>query len=99
MGNKNGFPFIFHPDEPTIIRSALGIRFNPNPKHFDWPHLYIYLNYFLYMIFAKIRGLTVTFGLRDLVAKFIPLVWDENLIYYYLTRCFSALLGAFTAIS
>ena len=97
-GIKNGFPFIFHPDEPTIIRSALGIRFNPNPKHFDWPHLYIYLNYFLYMIFAKIRGLTVTFGLRDLVAKFIPLVWDENLIYYYLTRCFSALLGAFTVI-
>ena len=98
IGIKHGFPFIFHPDEPTIIRSALGVRFNPNPKHFDWPHLYIYLNYFLYMAFAKFRSLIVSVGLRDKSAILFPLMWNENLIYYYLTRCFSAILGGLTAI-
>ncbi|MBW6441652.1 glycosyltransferase family 39 protein [Patescibacteria group bacterium] len=97
-GIKHGFPFIFHPDEPTIIRSALGVRFSPNPKHFDWPHLYIYLNYFLYMAFARFRSFIVTIGLRDKSALLLPLIWDENLIYYYLTRCFSAILGALTAV-
>ena len=98
IGIKHGFPFIFHPDEPTIIRSALGIRFNPNPKHFDWPHLYIYLNYFLYMGFARFRSFIVTLGLRDKSALWMPLIWNEHLIYYYLTRWFSAILGALTAI-
>ena len=57
IGDLHSFPFILHPDAPTIVRSALGVRFNINPKHFDWPHLYIYLNYFLYMIFGKFRTL------------------------------------------
>jgi len=97
-GIKHGFPFIFHPDEPTVIRSALGVRFDPNPKHFDWPHLYIYLNYFLYMIFAKFRSFTVDIGLRDKAAVWFPLMWDEKIVFYYLTRCFSAILGALTVI-
>lgn len=98
VGIKHGFPFIFHPDEPTIIRSALGIRFDPNPKHFDWPHLYIYLNYFLYMGFAKIRDILGAIGLKESVSSLFPLFWNDDLIYYYLTRCFSAILGALTAI-
>jgi len=64
-GIEHGFPFIFHPDEPTIVRSALGIRFDLNPKHFDWPHLYIYLNYFLYMAFAKFRNFVLSIGLNS----------------------------------
>ena len=98
VGIKHGFPFIFHPDEPTIVRSALGVRFYPNPKHFDWPHLYIYLNYFLYMVFARFRSLMVGIGLRDKIGLIFPLIWDEKMVFYYLTRCFSAILGAFTAI-
>ena len=98
IGIKHGFPFIFHPDEPTIIRSALGIRFDPNPKHFDWPHFYIYLNYFLYMVFAKIRTFFVSAGLQEKLTIIFPLAWNEDLIYYYLTRCFSAILGALTAV-
>ena len=97
-GIQHGFPFIFHPDEPTIIRSALGIRFNANPQHFDWPHLYIYINYFLYMIFAKFRGLLEVTNLKELVIGKFPLIWNDNLIFYYLTRCLSAILGALTAI-
>ncbi|MFC1700102.1 ArnT family glycosyltransferase [Patescibacteria group bacterium] len=94
MGIKHGFPFIFHPDEPTIVRSALGVRFYPNPGHFDWPHLYIYLNYFLYMIFARVRNIAGSLGLREI----IPILWDESVIFYLLTRCFTAILGALTTI-
>lgn len=97
-GISYSFPFIFHPDEPTIVRSALGIRFGANPKHFDWPHLYIYLNYFLYMIFARFRSFLSAIGLREKSALLFPLMWDEKVIYYYLTRCFSAILGALTVI-
>ena len=97
-GIQHGFPFIFHPDEPTIIRSALGIRFDPNPKHFDWPHLYIYINYFLYMLFAKFRSLLEAANLKNTLSSVFPLIWNDDLIFYYLTRCLSAILGALTAI-
>lgn len=97
-GIQHGFPFIFHPDEPTIVRSALGLRFEINPKHFDWPHLYIYLNYFLYMMFAKFRNFVPNLGLNSFFIKIFPLLWDDKLVFYYLTRCFSALLGALTVI-
>ncbi len=97
-GIKHGFPFIFHPDEPTIINSALAVRFDSNPGHFDWPHLYIYLNYFLYMLFGKFRNIIADVGLRDQTAIWFPLMWDEKIVFYYLTRCFSAILGALTVI-
>lgn len=97
-GIQHGFPFIFHPDEPTIIRSALGIRFNPNPMHFDWPHLYIYINYFLYMLFGKFRSLLEVVNLKNTLSNIFPLIWNDDLIFYYLTRCLSAILGTLTAI-
>jgi 4-amino-4-deoxy-L-arabinose transferase-like glycosyltransferase len=97
-GITHGFPYIFHPDEPTIVRSALGIRFNPNPKHFDWPHFYIYLNYFLYMTFSRFRNILGVLKLRESIGMIFPLIWDEKVIFYFLTRCFSAILGALTVI-
>ncbi len=98
VGIQHGFPFIYHPDEPTIIRSALGVRFDLNPGHFDWPHLYIYLNFILYKVFAAFRDIAVSAGLKEAISSSLPLVWDDNLIFYYLTRCFSAILGALTVI-
>ena len=94
IGTNYGFPFIFHPDEPTVVRSALGIRFSLNPGHFDWPHLYIYLNYFLFMIFAKFRDLLPYLGLKSYFLGF----WDDRTIFYLLSRLFSAVLGALTII-
>lgn len=98
FGIGHSFPFIFHPDESTIVRSALGVRFNPNPGHFDWPHLYIYLNYFLFMVFAKVRDFLVLVDAKDFFNSVFPLVWNDDLIFYLLTRSFSAILGALTAI-
>lgn len=97
-GITNGFPYIFHPDEPTIVRSALGIRFFPNPGHFDWPHLYIYANYAVYMGFAKLRDVLVALNLRPTVEGLLPIIWDDSLIYYLITRIFTALLGGLTVI-
>ena len=98
IGITHSFPFIFHPDEPTVVRSALGIRFNANPGHFDWPHFFIYQNYFLYMLFSKVRDVLSTIGLRAVVSSIAPIVWDDNLVFYLLTRLFAALLGAFTTV-
>ncbi len=98
LGLKHGFPFIFHPDESTVVRSALGVRFFPNPKHFDWPHLYIYLNYFLYMGFTKVRSVFAAIGTKPFFSSIFPLMWDDTVIFYLLTRTFSALLGTFTII-
>ncbi len=98
LGLRHGFPFIFHPDEPTVVRSALGIRFFPNPGHFDWPHLYIYLNYFLYMFFAKSRTFLEVLKLKPFLNDIFPLIWNDSLIFYFLTRLFGVLLGAFTVI-
>ena len=98
VGITHSFPYIFHPDEPTIVRSALGIRFNPNPGHFDWPHLYVYLNYLLFMVFAKVRDFLTEFGYKEQVSFYAPIIWNDDLIFYLLTRSFTAILGALTAI-
>ncbi len=94
IGINHGYPFIFHPDEPTVVQSALGVRFYPNPAHFDWPHLHIYLNYFLYMVFARFRTLLEVFSLRGA----LPILWEEPFVFYLISRLFTAFLGALTVI-
>lgn len=98
IGLSHGFPFLLHPDEPTIIRSALGIRFNLNPEHFDWPHLYIYFNYFVYMALAKFRTIAMDIGLASTIKSYFPLLLNDTLIYYFVTRFISAFFGALTVI-
>lgn len=90
LGFNHGYPFIFHPDEATTIRSALGIRFEINPKHFDWPHLYIYFNYFVYMAFSFFRKL--------FSPEVFPILWNDGWIFYPLTRIVSAVFGICTLI-
>jgi len=84
-GINHGYPFIFHPDEPTIIRSALGIKHNLNPDHFDWPHFYIYFNFILYGVFSKIKNT-------------IPITWENPWIFYLLTRIATSVFGILTLI-
>jgi asparagine N-glycosylation enzyme membrane subunit Stt3 len=98
VGLDHGFPYILHPDEPAVVRAALGIRFDVNPGHFDWPHLFIYLNYFAFMAFAKVRDLLVSMGLRESVSAILPLVWNDDLVFYWISRLFAAILGALTVI-
>ncbi len=98
LGIQYGFPFIFHPDEPTIVRSALGIFFDKNPGHFDWPHLYIYVNYFMYFLFVKFRDSSHTVGLSRIVFSWLPILGDGSLSFYFLSRVLTAFIGALTVI-
>ena len=98
IGIRHGFPFIFHPDEPALVRSATGIRFDPNPGHFDWPHLHFYLNYGLHFVFTKFRGLLQMLQLRSTLEPIFPYLWRDPLVFYLLSRVFNAVLGAATAI-
>ena len=98
VGITHGLPFIFHTDDPDLVRSALGIKFDLNPGHFDWPHLYIYLNHFVYMVFAKFRDIIAVLGYKEYTYFTLPILWDDELIFYLITRVFSAVLGALTVI-
>lgn len=98
VGTKHGFPFIYHPDEPAVVRSATGVLFEPNPGHFDWPHMFFYMNTLVYFVFIKFRGLLQILGFRSFLEPVIPLFWRDPLVFYYISRVFSALLGAFTLI-
>lgn len=97
-GIFHGFPFIFHPDEPTVVRSALALRFDLNPAHFDWPHHFIYLNYMFYLLFIKFRGILELFSLKDAVASIVPIVWDDNLIFYLISRVLTVFIGSATIV-
>ncbi|OGC47203.1 hypothetical protein A2886_00975 [candidate division WWE3 bacterium RIFCSPHIGHO2_01_FULL_42_13] len=97
-GVEHGFPFIFHPDEPAVVRSAIGLRFDPNPAHFDWPHLHLYLNYFLHFLYIKFRIRLQVFGLQESLSAYFPLMWRDPLIFYFLSRLLNVFMGTLTAI-
>lgn len=94
----HGYPYIFHPDEPATVRGGIGIRFNINPNHFDWPHLYFYANYILFTVFAFIRDFVVSIGLKELISNTFPILWNDKLIFYYLSRIMTSIIGIATAI-
>lgn len=98
VGIRHGFPFISHPDEPSVVRSALGIIFEKNPKHFDWPHLYFYLNYFVFRMYIKFRVFLQLQDLRQSFESTFPLMWRDPLVFYYISRVLSAIFGALTVI-
>lgn len=98
IGINHGFPFIFHVDEPALVRSAYNIRFDANPAHFDWPHFHFYLNFVFYFIVYSFRGLVQTLGLKEPVSALIPILWRDPLIFYLISRILSAFMGALTVV-
>lgn len=94
----HGYPFIFHPDEPAVMSRSMGLRFDANPGHFDWPHLHFYINYYAYSAFIKFRGLIQTLGFQDELAGAFPVLWRDPLIFYYISRFIAVLMGTFTLI-
>ncbi len=96
IGFWHGFPFVFHPDEPSVIRSALGIRFDTNPGHFDWPHLHFYLNYLVYVVFLKFRAFFALFPFLEFLKDTV--IWRDPIIFYMLSRMLNGVIGALTVI-
>lgn len=84
-------PFVFHPDEPTIVNSTINLRYNLNPKHFDWPTLTYYLNYPIYDFFERLDSKLI----RDFKVD-LDLINFFN--YYLITRVLTAILGSLAVV-
>lgn len=87
----NNYPFVFHPDEPTVVNSTINLRYNLNPKHFDWPTTYYYLNYPLYNLFERGVG-----NLNRNLAEFNYVIKDID--YYIISRTLTAVLGSINVV-
>jgi len=85
------YPFVFHPDEPTVVNSTINLRYDPNPKHFDWPTFYYYFTYPFFWVFEKVYFLLHDFG----IVKSIVI---ESINYYLLSRIITTVFGAATVI-
>ena len=84
-------PFVFHPDEPPIVNSTINLRYNLNPKHFDWPTLTYYLNYPIYDFFERLDSKLI----RDFKVD-LDLVNFFN--YYLITRVLTSILGSLAVV-
>lgn len=82
LGIWYGLPLQLNMDEPTLVSSVIALKHSLNPGHFDWPHLYFYINaifYAVYSIFKKIFNIVVEEN------SFVPL--------YIISRGLSAFFG------
>ena len=87
-----GLPLQLNIDEPTLISSVLALRQNINPGHFEWPHLYFYINFIFYLIFGLIRKIvSVVIG--------SPWLYENPSPYFLISRSLSAILGSLTIFS
>src|SRR3989339_112989 len=93
-GLKWGYPFIFQPDEDTLIRGAIGIRFDPNPHHFDWPTMQTYLLFIIISAWAKFTDVLQFLGLRNFFESTFPIWFDRPFVFYLWGRIISALSGS-----
>jgi hypothetical protein len=96
LGSTHGFPFITHPDEPAVVRSTTGMRFDHNPGHFDWPHMHYYINFAAYAVFIYGRGFLQILGLRPVLESIFPLIWRDPLVFYFISRLISSSMAALT---
>lgn len=98
IGVTHGYPYIFNSDEPALVQSAIGLRFNPWIDHFDWPHLNYYLNYFVYFVFIKFRGILNTIGVDGFLQPLFPIIWNDGFVFYFLSRTFNTFLSVISGI-
>ncbi len=85
------FPFVLHPDEPTVVNSTINLRYNPNPQHFDWPTFYYYFTFPFFYTFEKFY-----FLLNDF--KIINNLVIEQINYYIISRFLTVFFGAGTSV-
>ncbi len=92
IGLRFGFPYLFHPDEPTAVKRALlFFRDGLNPHWFGMPSFYLYLLHFSYLAYYKAE---VLLGLSPV----LPHLQPDRLPFYLIGRIWSALLGTGTVL-
>jgi len=87
-------PFIFHPDEPTVVHSTQNLKYSLNPKHFDWPNFYYYLNAPFYFVLETAHTIFKRLGWQDLSTWVV-----DRSSYYLVSRSLTAIFGALTSIT
>jgi hypothetical protein len=97
-GVWHGLPYIYSVDEPALVRAVLGLRFDPNPHHFDWPHWHFYFSFLFFGLFYKARIAWQVWGWRPIMEAAAPILWNDGAIFYLLLRLLSVLMGALTVI-
>ncbi|MCX6784079.1 MAG: phospholipid carrier-dependent glycosyltransferase [candidate division WWE3 bacterium] len=97
-GVWHGLPYIYSVDEPALVHSVLGLRFDLNPHHFDWPHFHFYLSYLVFGIFYKARIAWQVWGWKPAMEAMAPILWNDGAVFYLLLRLLSLFMGALTVI-
>lgn len=97
-GVWHGLPYIYSVDEPALVHSVLGLRFDLNPHHFDWPHFHFYLSFLAFGLFYKARIAWQVWGWKPAMEAAFPILWNDGAIFYLLLRLLSVLMGALTVI-
>ena len=90
--SMHGYPYILNVDEPAVVRSSLGLRFDFWINHFDWPHLNYYLNYVFYFVFIKFRGALQQLGARAYLEPYAPIIWNDPFVFYFLSRILNSFM-------
>lgn len=87
VGIDWALPSVYHVDEGSLVRAAMGMRFGDlNPHFFDWPSLYKYLCFFLYTAFIKFRvPFQLIFGVETM-RQALPFWWGSVAPFHLLTR-------------
>lgn len=92
IGFWHSIPLTINIDEPTLVSAVIALKSALNPGHFDWPHLFIYISFPLYMI---AYGLRAALG----IITELPTVWNTAFYFFVVSRLFNAFLGALTVIA
>jgi 4-amino-4-deoxy-L-arabinose transferase-like glycosyltransferase len=87
-----GLPLQINIDEPALVSTVLSLKRDLNPGHFDWPHLYFYMNGLFYGIFLAFRFIL------DLLLT-LPESFYSVEAYFVVSRLLNALVGSFTVLA
>lgn len=98
IGIWHGLPDVYSVDEPALLNSIFGLRFDKNPHHFDWPHFHFYLSYVIFGIFYKARIGWQIWGWKPFLENLYPILWQDPAPYYLVIRSLNATLGALTVL-
>ena len=87
-----GLPLQLNIDEPTLISSVVALKQNINPGHFEWPHLYFYINLLFYFVFGAFRKIVS-------IISGNPWLAEDPSPYFLISRSLSAIFGSLTIFS
>jgi len=90
-------PKIYHPDENALISGGLGLRIVSNLKHFEWPHLQMYISLFAISIWAKITDIYgLLFNVN--VASSTSILLSRPASFFLVVRFVSFLFSSFSLV-